>query len=151
MLQNKSIPLIDLQKSSNTVALVESFLGEFKHDDECLESVTPDKSNITNTNEHKEEPPIDKPLACKEEHVLVNESQNSLKLENEMKENEVDTDSIPIPVDKPNITTKEITEELVVPVVEQTPLPPTPPPPPVKRKVNPFFKCFLIFIIIILY
>lgn len=135
--------MIDLQKSSNTVALVESFLGEFKHDDECpSEPVTPDKSNITKANEHKEEPPIDKPLSCKEEHILVNESQNALELKNEvsneMKGNEVDTDNIPIPVDKPNIATKEITEELVAPVVEQTPLPPTPPPPPVKRKVNYF-------------
>lgn len=133
--------MIDLQKSSNTVALVESFLGEFKHDDECpSEPVTPDKSNITNANENKEEPLIDKSVSCKEEHVLVNDSQNSLKLENEIsneiKGNEVDTDNIPMPVDKPNVATKEITEEVVAPVIEQTPLPPTPPTPPVKRKVN---------------
>jgi hypothetical protein len=141
------MPLIDLQKSSNTVALVESFLGEFKPDDEgTTESESANKSGVKI--EIKEEP-VNDPQPPKES--FINNSQNHLKEEvpNEVIQTDKTTDCIP--VNKSNSPSKEAIEENVVPIVDQPPPlhphlipppppmsspPPLPPTPPVKRKVR---------------
>jgi len=127
------------------VALVESFLGEFKPDDESTsEPPTPDKINIKKTVDIKEELATDVPQPSIEENILVSDSQISVELETkvstEMKEKEVKevvTADIPVPTVKSDVATEE-TVESVAPVVEQPsrPLTPPPQPPPVKRKVK---------------
>ncbi|XP_060841669.1 histone-lysine N-methyltransferase set-26 isoform X1 [Rhopalosiphum padi] len=137
--ENKNIPLIDLQKSSNTVALVESFLGEFKPDDEgATELVTQDKSHVKIEVDIKNEA-VDDPQPTQE--TLVNKT-ISIKHENKVS-NEVtdqpDNSDVHSPDNKPNDTSKETIEECVMPVIEQppsSPPPPPPPPPPVKRKLS---------------
>lgn len=137
-LQNKTIPLIDLQKSSNTVALVESFLGEFKHDDEgTSEPVTPEKISVKEVLlvENIKEPIINNPQISKE--TLIDDPQISLKCEDkvlyDVKINQTDTD-VCEPINETHNIKKETEECVATPIVEQ-PLPP-PPPPPVKRKVK---------------
>jgi len=147
------MPLIDLQKSSNTVALVESFLGEFKPDDEgTTELTTQDKSNLKDIDANKEESVVDqcskKPF--KEEETLINNSQVFIKLEHISNEllasepNSVAVISTLLDKDNSDIGLKpiETLEESVLPVAEEPPLPPTP-PPPVKRKVQ-FLELFFI-------
>lgn len=130
------MPLIDLQKSSNTVALVESFLGEFKPDDEGTpEPVTPDKPIVEGVQvlvENKEL--CDEPLKSKE---IISDSQVSVKLEHdisiEVKVSEPEISDICVPEIKSDDTTKEKVVECVAPIIEQ---PPPPPPPRKKRRVN---------------
>lgn len=132
------------------MALVESFLGEFKPDDEgTSEPATPDKINVNKTVENKElitgaTDTTDVTLLIKKD-VLVNDAQNlkhetgvSIKVEKEEIE-EIDTADIPVPADNPDTATDK-TIESVAPIVEQPSRLPTPPPqrPPVKRKVNIF-------------
>jgi len=127
-----------LQKSSNTVALVESFLGEFKPDDEsATEPVPQEKSNVKITVDIKNEAVDD--LQPTQE-TLINNINNSISIKNENKvSNEVTdqpvTTDVCLPVQKLN----ESIEECIRPVIEQppsSPPPPPPPPPPVKRKVR---------------
>lgn len=143
IIQNKCIPLIDLQKSSNTVALVESFLGEFKPDDESVtEPVTQDKSNVKPMVNVKNEA-VDDPQPTQE--ILINNINNSMSIKNENKVSSEVTDQPDItdvcpPVHKLDESAKICIEECIRPVVEQPPSspspPPPPPPPPVKRKVR---------------
>jgi len=132
------MPLIDMQKSSNTVALVESFLGEFKPDEEnATEPATQDKSNAKIMIDIKNEA-IDNPQSTQE--TLINNINSSISKTQENKvSNQPDTTDVCLPVNKLNETTKESIEEIVMPVKEQppsSPPPPPPPPPPVKRKVR---------------
>lgn len=123
------MPLIDLQKT-NTVALVESFLGEFKPDNENnQEPVTPDKSNATIV-ENTKEPVKSQPS----KEVLINESTKPIKQENEISNEMKLIQSISSDVCLENESvkiTKPFVEESIAPPVEQKP-----PPPPVKRKVK---------------
>lgn len=119
------MPLIDLQKT-NTVALVESFLGEFKPDDEN----TPEKLNETMIAESLEKPVQSQPF----KEPLNNDFQSPIKQENEasyeVKHNLPPTTNVSEPIcNKPDIAVKETVEECIAPVEEK------PPPPPVKRKV----------------
>lgn len=133
-----------MQKSSNTVALVESFLGEFKPDDESTpESVTPEKTIIKVTVENKEEL-VDNLQPLKE--PAINDSRVCLNLENivskEINISKSDITDACEPENKSENVAKETVEEYIAPVKEQLPLspppPPPPPPPPAKRKV-----CFI--------
>lgn len=146
LLQNKSVPLIDLQKSSNTVALVESFLGEFKPDDEgTRDSVTLDKSIIKVTVENKEEL-VGNLQPLKE--TSINDSRVYLKLESvdskEIIARKLDITDVYEPEKQSDNGVKETVKEYVAPVLEQLPSSPpppslaAPPPPPAKRRV-----CFL--------
>lgn len=135
-----------MQKSSNTVALVESFLGEFKPDYEGIpEPVASDNSNIKVTVENNEER-VDN--LDPSEEPSINDSQDSVKLESEVFEkiidNKPDITHVLEPVNKPDNANdaKETIEEYIAPVIEQLPPtpPPPPPPPPVKRKVC-FINC----------
>lgn len=131
------MPLIDLKKSSNTVALVESFLGEIKPDDEGTpEPTLPDKTNLKIMVKENENKPIDDSQPPNE--TLIINSPFSLKLENEVsneiKANHQDTTDVCVPVVKSENVAKETIEESIVPIVKRAPSPP--PPPPVKRKVS---------------
>lgn len=131
------MPLIDLQKSSNTVALVESFLGEFKPDDEGTpEPKTPDKSAVKLLVENQAEL-CDEPQ--KSEETMISDSQIPIKLEHDVSVNvevsEPEISDICVPEIKSDDTTKENIVECVAPIIEQPP-PPPPTPPPVKRKVK---------------
>lgn len=129
-----------MQKSSNTVALVESFLGEFKPDDEgTAELVTQDKSNVKIMDEIKNEAVVD-PQPTQE--TLTNKTiliKHENKVSNEVTD-QPDITDVHSPVNKSNDTAKETIEESVMHIVEQPPSspppPPPPPPPPVKRKVR---------------
>lgn len=126
-----------MQKSSNTVALVESFLGEFKPDDESTpESVTPDKTIIKVTVENKEEL-LDNLQPLKE--TLINDSRICLKLENvvskEINISKSDITDVCEPENKSDNDVKETVEEYVTPVLEQ--LPPSPPSPPPPQQLLP--------------
>lgn len=149
------MPLIDLQKSSNTVALVESFLGEFKPDDDgSTESETANKSDVKMIDETKEDP-VDDSLPPKE--LFTNDSQISSRLEdkvpNELKVTQTDTIDDCSPVNICNSPTKDAIKEFIAPILDPPPPPPptlpapsppmsSPPPPlptpPVKRKVRQF-------------
>lgn len=146
--QNKSMPLIDLQKSSNTVALVESFLGEFKPDYEsAAEPATQDKPEVKILTDIKKEA-VDNLQSTQE--TLINNISDSISKKHENKvSNRPDTTDVCLPVDKLNETTKESIEEIIMPVKEQppsSPPPPPPPPPPVKRKVRLSLKIIIISI-----
>lgn len=137
--QNKNMPLMDMQKSSNAVALVESFLGEFKPDEEESPSEPLDnKSNIKMVVENQ----VGDSQTSKEE-VLSNFSKISKTLENEvsnkMKANQLNTSDVNISVNKYDDALKETVEKCVI--HEKQLLPPSPPPPqPVKRKVKGFIS-----------
>lgn len=124
-----------MQKSSNTVALVESFLGEFKPDDEgTTESETANKSNVKV--EIKEEP-VNNPQPPKESSI--NDSQISMKLKDEVLNEVIQTNKTTdcLSVNKSNSPSKETLAECVAPIVDQPPPPipphliPPPPPPPI--------------------
>jgi len=123
-----------LQKSSNAIALVESFLGEFKPEGEgTAEPVMAEKSNENIIVKNKEEPVHDSQLS---NETSVNDSQISIKLENKIKAVEPDTTDVCAPVNKSANDTKETVEKHVAPVPVVEPPPPSPPPQPVKRKVR---------------
>lgn len=135
------MPLIDMQKSSNTVALVESFLGEFKPDEEETPSESPnDKSNIKTTAENR----FEKSQTSKK-RTLKYISKMSKTLENKVSSkikanqlNYVDN----ITENKYNDAPKEIIEKRVVHKNQSLP-PKSQPSPPVKRKVIYFYDMFL--------
>lgn len=141
------MPLIDLQKSSNTVALVESFLGEFKPDDEsAAEHTRQDKPDVKILTDIKREA-VDNLQSTQE--TLINYISDSISKKHENKvSNQPDTTDVCLPVDKSNETTKKSIEEIIMPVKEQPPSspppPPPPPPPPVKRKVRLSLKIIII-------
>lgn len=136
ILQNKSIPLIDLQKSSNTVALVESFLGEFKPDEEGISDPVPSEKPKENLMIENMEESLDNVLQSSKEENTVIDSSITLKLnDDEIKPVELDTADIPIPEDKSDNSAKETIEDPIIAAVEKLSPTPPPPTPPVKRKV----------------
>lgn len=124
-----------MQKSSNTVALVESFLGEIKPDDESNpEPIISDKTNVKIIVDENKDKPIDDSQLPKE--TLIDNSQMPLKLEEEVS-NKIETYK-PDTADgfvsvKSESAVKETIDESIVPNVKQAS---SPPPPPVKRKVS---------------
>lgn len=133
-----------MQKSSNTVALVESFLGEIKPDDESTpEPVLPNKTNVKIIIEENKDKPIDDSQLPKE--ALIDNVQISLKFEdkvsNKIETCQPNTADVFVSEVKSEITTKETIEASIVPIVEKAPSPP--PPPPVKRKVSYFLDNWL--------
>jgi len=115
--------------------LVESFLGEFKPDDEsATEPVTHEKSKVKITVDIKNEA-VDDPQPTQE--TLINNITNSISIINENKvSNEVTDQPVTTDVCPPVHKLNESIEECIRPVVEQPPSSPPPPPPPVKRKVR---------------
>lgn len=127
--------LIDMQKSSNTVALVESFLGEFKPDDEESPSESlDDKSNVkTIAKNHFDNSQTSKKGSLK----YISKMSKTLedKISNKIKANQLNyADNIT--KKKYNNAPKEMIEKRVVHKNQSLPPKSQPSPPtPVKRKV----------------
>lgn len=113
-------------------------MGEFKPEDEGTSvSVVAEKCSKKIMVETKVKPVHDSQSSNK---TTVNDSQISIKYENEVSNKKKDSEScttdISAPVNKSDNAIKETVEKHITPMPVVEPHSPTPPPQPVKRKVR---------------
>ncbi|XP_050436390.1 uncharacterized protein LOC126843108 isoform X2 [Adelges cooleyi] len=153
--KNKSMPLLDLQKS-NTVALVESFLGEFKPDDEggSSEPPTPEKQlDIKPTISEDDTFVVESKVVIPKDEPIDDLETSPVRSENILPLHDFKTDqSSPITTKTNNATTTTITDIVVsgnkesfeathdiknIVLPSATEIPPLPPPPVVEKTPPP--------------